>query len=150
MTKTRNALLVAAIALGLGAAPAFAEKGGEGKGKGHNKDKGHEVDKQQAAQKVYFTDSHRGYVTNYYHEEFRGGRCPPGLAKKHNGCMPPGQAKKWRVGAPIPSGVVVYDVPPQLVVRLGPPPSGQKYIRVGADILLISVGSRVVIDAIII
>jgi Ni/Co efflux regulator RcnB len=150
MTKTRNALLVAAIALGLGAAPAFAEKGGEGKGKGHNKDKGHEVDKQQAVQKVYFTDSHRGYVTNYYHEEFRGGRCPPGLAKKHNGCMPPGQAKKWRVGAPIPSGVVVYDVPPQLVVRLGPPPSGQKYIRVGADILLISVGSRVVIDAIII
>ena len=23
-----------------------------------------------------------------------GGRCPPGLAKKHNGCMPPGLAKK--------------------------------------------------------
>ena len=22
------------------------------------------------------------------------GGCPPGLAKKHNGCMPPGQAKK--------------------------------------------------------
>ena len=21
--------------------------------------------------------------------------CPPGLAKKHNGCMPPGQAKKY-------------------------------------------------------
>jgi hypothetical protein len=28
-----------------------------------------------------------------------GGGCPPGLAKKHNGCMPPGQAKKmFRVG----------------------------------------------------
>jgi hypothetical protein len=27
------------------------------------------------------------------------GGCPPGLAKKHNGCMPPGQAKKmFRVG----------------------------------------------------
>jgi len=27
------------------------------------------------------------------------GRCPPGLAKKHNGCMPPGQAKKlYNVG----------------------------------------------------
>jgi opacity protein-like surface antigen len=32
------------------------------------------------------------------------GGCPPGLAKKHNGCMPPGQAKKlyrgqrWRNG----------------------------------------------------
>jgi hypothetical protein len=27
------------------------------------------------------------------------GGCPPGLAKKHNGCMPPGQARKmFRVG----------------------------------------------------
>ncbi len=32
------------------------------------------------------------------------GGCPPGLAKKHNGCMPPGQARKlargerWRSG----------------------------------------------------
>ena len=24
--------------------------------------------------------------------------CPPGLAKKHNGCMPPGQAKKFNRG----------------------------------------------------
>lgn len=26
------------------------------------------------------------------------GNCPPGLAKKHNGCMPPGQAKKYYRG----------------------------------------------------
>ena len=26
---------------------------------------------------------------------YNGGRCPPGLAKKGNGCMPPGQAKKY-------------------------------------------------------
>jgi hypothetical protein len=24
---------------------------------------------------------------------YDGGRCPPGLAKKHNGCLPPGHAK---------------------------------------------------------
>jgi hypothetical protein len=31
---------------------------------------------------------------NYgYRDERRG--CPPGLAKKHNGCMPPGQAKRY-------------------------------------------------------
>lgn len=31
------------------------------------------------------------------------GGCPPGLAKKHNGCMPPGQAKKlYRVGQRFP------------------------------------------------
>ncbi|QNN64920.1 hypothetical protein H9L12_11985 [Sphingomonas rhizophila] len=31
-------------------------------------------------------------VANYY--GFDGGGCPPGLAKKGNGCLPPGQAKK--------------------------------------------------------
>jgi hypothetical protein len=25
---------------------------------------------------------------------YEGAGCPPGLAKKHNGCLPPGQAKK--------------------------------------------------------
>ncbi len=30
---------------------------------------------------------------------YGAGGCPPGLAKKHNGCMPPGQAKKlYKVG----------------------------------------------------
>ena len=42
----------------------------------------------------YFGDQHRVVVQNYYHEQFRTGRCPPGLAKKGNGCMPPGQAKR--------------------------------------------------------
>jgi hypothetical protein len=31
------------------------------------------------------------------------GGCPPGLAKKHNGCMPPGQARKlYRIGQRFP------------------------------------------------
>jgi hypothetical protein len=31
------------------------------------------------------------------------GGCPPGLAKKHNGCMPPGQAKKlFNIGQRFP------------------------------------------------
>jgi len=33
------------------------------------------------------------------------GGCPPGLAKKHNGCLPPGQAKKlYNVGQRFPRG----------------------------------------------
>lgn len=33
------------------------------------------------------------------------GGCPPGLAKKNNGCMPPGQAKKlYNVGQRFPTG----------------------------------------------
>ena len=32
------------------------------------------------------------------------GGCPPGLAKKHNGCLPPGQAKKlYNVGQHFPT-----------------------------------------------
>jgi hypothetical protein len=34
----------------------------------------------------------RGYGYEY------GRGCPPGLAKKHNGCMPPGQARKLARG----------------------------------------------------
>jgi Ni/Co efflux regulator RcnB len=118
------------------------EWAGQGKGKGHDK---HEQEERHA----YFNDKHRGSVAAYYQEEYRGGHCPPGLAKKHNGCMPPGQAKKqWRVGQPLPAGVVVYDVPPALVVKLGPAPAGQKYVRVAADILLIAVGTSLVVDAV--
>jgi hypothetical protein len=43
---------------------------------------------------------------NGYHGDEHGynGGCPHGLAKKHNGCMPPGQAKKLYRGAHYPSG----------------------------------------------
>jgi len=48
-----------------------------GNGHGHDKDRDHR----------------RGHVI---YTEAPG--CPPGLAKKHNGCLPPGQAKKWHRG----------------------------------------------------
>jgi Ni/Co efflux regulator RcnB len=95
-----------------------------------------------------FDDQHSRLVREYYGERFRTGRCPPGLAKKHNGCMPPGQAKKWRVGRPLPRDVIFYDLPPALVVQLGRPPAGHRYVRVAADILMIAVGTGMVIDAI--
>ena len=96
----------------------------------------------------YFGDRHRTIAHEYYSEQFRSGRCPPGLAKKHNGCMPPGQAKKWTVGRPLPRDVIFYDVPPALVVQFGQPPSGHRYVRVASDILLIALGTGTVIDAI--
>ncbi len=40
--------------------------------------------------------------------------CPPGLAKKGNGCLPPGQAKKrFGVGERLPSSYSSYNVPAQ-------------------------------------
>jgi len=140
-SRILNAPLALALAgaLALAAAPALAEKpewAGEGKGQGKGK------------QKKHFDDDNRVRVHDYYDDQFRRGHCPPGLAKKHNGCMPPGQAKKWRLGQPLPSNVVVYELPRALVVKIGVPPAGYKYVRVAADILLIAVGTRMVVDAI--
>lgn len=96
---------------------------------------------------VYFTDQHRAAVHDYYYRQFHGKRCPPGLAKKRNGCLPPGQAKKWRVGQPLPHDVRYYGVPDSVVVRLGQPPEGHRYVRVASDILLITIGASMVVDA---
>ena len=96
----------------------------------------------------HFEDRHRVIVREYYVEQFRGGRCPPGLAKKRNGCMPPGQAKKWQMGRPLPRDVIYYEVPQSLVVQIGVPPAGHRYVRVASDILMIAVGTGLVVDAI--
>ncbi len=75
--------------------------------------------------------------------------CPPGLAKKHNGCLPPGQAKKrYRVGERLPPDVVYYPVPRELLGELAPVPAGYEYVRVDKDILLIGEATKKVIDAV--
>ena len=97
---------------------------------------------------IHFGDSDRYIINDYYGGEFSRGHCPPGLARKRNGCMPPGQARKWHRGHPLPREVVYYPLPYDLVERLPPPPPRHRYVRVGGDVLLLS-GSSVVVDAII-
>ena len=97
---------------------------------------------------VRFDDRQRTAVREYYGPRFRAGKCPPGLAKKRNGCLPPGQAKKWAVGQPLPRDVEIHDLPSSVTVKLGTPPEGNRYVRVAADILLIAVGTAMVVDAI--
>jgi hypothetical protein len=53
------------------------------------------------------------------------------------------------VGKPLPPGVVRFEVPPALVARLGKPPAGHRYVRVGADILLVSNRTKLVTDAVL-
>lgn len=103
---------------------------------------------QPIRERGYFDDHHRTFVHEYYDGQIRAGRCPPGLVKRHNGCMPPGQAKKWRMGRPLPRGVATYNLPPAVIGQIGMPPTGYRYVRVANDILLISVGTRMVVDAI--
>lgn len=127
------------------------DKGGGGQGRSDRDDHGYDDrhgDRDGPSVTLRFGDRQRSLARDYYHSEFSRGNCPPGLAKKHNGCMPPGQAKKWARGRPLPQDVVYYDLPHSLVVEIGPPPSGYRYVRVASDILMIAVGSMMVVDAI--
>ena len=96
----------------------------------------------------HFDSRHRVLVRDYYGQQYSGGRCPPGLAKKHNGCMPPGLAKQWHIGQPLQRDVVYYSVPQQLVVQIGLPPTGYRYVRVASDILMMAIGTGMIVDAI--
>ena len=95
----------------------------------------------------YFQAPQMAAAKNYYSLPENRGYCPPGMAKKGTGCLPPGQAKQWRKGEPLPRGVIYYDVPRSVVLTLGVPPPGYKYVRMASDILLIAIGTSMVIDA---
>ena len=101
----------------------------------------------QVVPEVYFTADRVQVISNYYSSHKSAKGCPPGLAKKGNGCQPPGQAKKWHRGEPLPHDVVYHEVPVEVVHQIGLPPPGQKIVRVGTDLLLISIGTGMVIDA---
>ena len=94
-----------------------------------------------------FTVENRRVATDYFGNAARPGKCPPGLAKKNNGCQPPGQAKKWQKGAPLAGDVVFYALPRELSIKLPLPPPDHRYVRVARDILLITIGTKMVVDA---
>ena len=130
-------------------------KSGKGKQESHHEgsradddQKNNNRDNRDDIRASYFDDHQRTAAREYYEDSYRSGRCPPGLAKKHNGCVPPGQAKKWSRGQPLQRDVIFYDLPPSVVIRMGSPPSGHKYVRVASDILLIAIGTGMVVDAI--
>ena len=98
---------------------------------------------------VVFADRDRDVVRRYYVQSYGTGDCPPGLAKKNNGCLPPGQAKKrYVIGQPLAPTVVANPLPRVLVERLGPAPAGYEYVMVDGDVLKLAVGTRLVVDAI--
>ena len=158
------ALVVAAIMV---TAPALAEKDNDNRGRGNDKHeqkyKNDKHDNKQAKREkdekrferdnvrvgAYFNDDHRRAARTYYVQQYpQGKRCPPGLAKKNNGCMPPGQAKKYVMGQPLARTVYWYPVPQPVVQQLPAAPSGYRYVRVGNDILLLSPQSSIVVDVI--
>ena len=159
MTKVNHRIALLAIASMFAAAPGFAkdkEDNGQGKGNKHSQKNEAKAEKQAAKQErkevkagAYFNEQHRARVREYYAKEYGDGRkCPPGLAKKHNGCMPPGQAH-WDVGQRLPTDVPVYTVPQPVLVYLPTAPYGYRYHRIGNDLVLVQIQGNLIVDIIV-
>lgn len=155
-SMVRLAVLGLAVAL-VAAPPAQA---GNGNGKGNGKGKGNSGKSAKGGSDhgsshgdgpdvvVGFSAGQRRSYDDWYHDHY-GSDCPPGLAKKHNGCLPPGQAKKrYAIGYPLPHGVVLGPLPSALVILLGAPPAGYRYGILDGDVVKLAIGTALVVDAI--
>ena len=95
---------LAAIAAISAVAPVAAKPG---QGPGGQKAAKHQ-NKQDAERRLPATGLYDAFAQQRMRDS-----CPPGLAKKNNGCLPPGQAKKHAVGSRLPSYLSRYNVPVQ-------------------------------------
>jgi hypothetical protein len=147
-------LLALSLAVVLAATPAFArppkaalDDRGDPTARSDDIGKGTHLSKKEIGPGAYFNDRNREAVRAYYGAH-AGKNCPPGLAKKGNGCLPPGQAFKWHVGDRLPKDVVAGPVPHAVLVKLPRLPPGHKYVLVAGDVLLIAIGSQMIVDGI--
>lgn len=107
--------------------------------------------------KVAFSDDERRVVLTYVdqcssgHVQGRKGKpLPPGLAKKvaRGGELPPGWQKKCIRGEVMP--VAVYErchpLPPEVVVKLAPPPPGTITVTIGGKVVRLVKATREILD----
>lgn len=133
-------LAAAALAVDGGA----AAKPGTSKGHGAKQSDHHEGSAPDAGVTVILGDAHRSIVRDHYRAN-----CPPGLAKKNNGCLPPGQAKKrYAVGERVPDGVEIVILPNEVILRLPPLPRGYGYRMVDGDLVVVALATLIIADAI--
>lgn len=72
--------------------------------------------------------------------------CPPGLAKKAVPCVPPGQAKKWIIGQPLPANTAWYEIRDWDRYGLPEPRDGNRYIMIDSEVLLVAIATGIVLD----
>lgn len=94
--------------------------------------------------RVVFGDRDRVLIRDYYHNHYRS--LPPGLAKK--GKVPPGHAKKLYRSQPVPPGLEWRYLPGDLEGRLSRLPDGYVRVIIGADVGIMNVRTRVIMDLI--
>ena len=172
MTYSKNSLTIITLTIAslLMAGTAFAKNQGDDHEKGGNKhgqkyedkrekfeDKSEKKAEKNAGKRqredikqgAYFNDQQRTFARQYYTTTYKDGkRCPPGLAKKNNGCLPPGQVRNWAVGQPVPTNVTVYSVAQPVIRMLPPAPAGYRYARIGGDIVLVQQQNNIIVDII--
>jgi hypothetical protein len=145
--RTGLAVIATTLALAL-AAHALAQGHGKGQGQAQPMPTPAPAPYGSASVSVSIGATDQVVIRQYYVQQASLGHCPPGLAKKNNGCLPPGQAKKWVVGQPLPVGVAYYPLPAPLLGRLTPAPSGYLYVQVGTDVLLMGAATRLIVSAV--
>lgn len=94
--------------------------------------------------RVVFGDHDRVLIRDYYRSYYKG--LPPGLAKK--GKVPPGHAMKLYRNQPVPPGLEWRHLPDDLERRLSRLPDGYVRVIVGADVGIMNVRTRVIMDLI--
>lgn len=80
----------------------------------------------------------REHARNFAYEEGIHGYKP----------LPPGIRRNLRYGHPLPPGIAMRPVPPQLLRRL-PPQPGYEWHIVGSDLVLTAIGTAIVADILI-
>lgn len=87
----------------------------------------------------------RDAVLEYYRAEVAAGRCPAPLVRKGKACgAPPAARPAWRIDQPLPDNVKGEAPPAGVIAKLSPSRAGYQYMRVGNDLVIMGVGTRVV------
>lgn len=145
-TATRKTLMVLSVCAALASSQVFAASGKKADDQ-HEDHHEHNTALDQTGS-THFDNDRREKVRNYYKGKKVGVDCPPGLAKKGNGCLPPGQAKKWQLGHALQANTYYRSPPQDLLNLLGKPPAGEHYGMIDEDILLLANVTELVLEAI--
>lgn len=117
-----------------------------GKGKNQDNEKRAGKDKKDKSEHAAIASDDLKAIRDFLKSD-HAKNCPPGLAKKDNGCLPPGISKKYTVGKPLPEGLAMANLPEELLKKLKPV-AGHKYGKVDNDVVLISEATKNVVDAV--
>jgi len=124
----------ALLILSLGGSVAFAD--GHGHGKHHDDD--------DDRREYRYNDRDREAMREWYHE--RHEHLPPGLAKKDR--LPPGWERKLAVHQILDDRMRerMRPCPPELEMRLPPPPPECEHTVIGSHIVLVNRRTHIVVD----